>query len=150
MIEPVFRTNNGRHLVKHPGRDLTNAVLYPVKTGCQWRLLPKDFPPHDTVWSFYRRAVKSGNREKATDVLVKKTREEVGRKASPTYGIIDSQSVKTTLACEERGFDGGKVVPVIQALYLRSWLLERQNPIRQPRISLPMKLPIWVVFLYTG
>ncbi|MDR2659013.1 MAG: transposase [Spirochaetaceae bacterium] len=64
MIEPVFRSNKGRYLVKHPGRDLTNAVLYPVKTGCRWRLLPKDFPPHDTVWSFYRRAVKSGKREK--------------------------------------------------------------------------------------
>ncbi|MDR2659560.1 MAG: IS5/IS1182 family transposase, partial [Spirochaetaceae bacterium] len=72
------------------------------------RLLPKDFPPHDTVWSFYRRAVKSGKREKATGVLVKKTREGAGRKASPTYRIIDSQSAKTTLACEQRGFDGGK------------------------------------------
>ncbi|MDR2658973.1 MAG: transposase [Spirochaetaceae bacterium] len=72
MIEPVFRSNKGRHLVKHSKRDLTNAVLYPVKTGCRWRLLPKDFPPHDTVWSFYRRAVKSGKREKAMDVLVKK------------------------------------------------------------------------------
>ncbi|MDR2658451.1 MAG: transposase [Spirochaetaceae bacterium] len=58
--------------VKHPGRDLTNAVLYPVKTGCQRRLLPKDFPPYDTVWPFYRRAVKSGKREKVTGVLVKK------------------------------------------------------------------------------
>ncbi|MDR2659910.1 MAG: transposase [Spirochaetaceae bacterium] len=43
MIESVFRSNTGRHLVKHFRRDLTNAVLYPVKTGCQWRLLPKGY-----------------------------------------------------------------------------------------------------------
>ena len=79
-----------------------------VKTGCQWRLLPNDFPPHDTVWSFYRRAVRSGKWEKAMDVLVKKVREDSGRKPTPTYGLIDSQSAKTILASDDRGFDGGK------------------------------------------
>ena len=110
MIEPIFKSNKGQHLVEHSKRELVNAVLYLVKTGCQWRLLPNDFPPHDTVWSFYRRAVKSGKWEKAMDVLVKKTRIDSGRKSTPTYGLIDSQSAKMTLASDDRGFDGGKKV----------------------------------------
>ena len=72
MIESFFKSNKGKHLVKHSKRDLVNAVVYLNKTGCQWRLLPNDFPPHDTVWSFYRRAVKSGKWEKVLDCLVKK------------------------------------------------------------------------------
>ena len=76
IIEPIFKSNKGKNLVKHPKRDLVNAVLYLVKTGCQWRLLPNDFPPYSTVWSFYRRAVKSGKWEKAMDLLVKKTVKE--------------------------------------------------------------------------
>lgn len=108
LVEPIFKTNKGANLAKHSKRDLVNAVLYLVKTGCQWRLLPNDFPPHDTVWSFYRRAVASGKWEKAMDAMVQKVRVDAGRKPTPTYGIIDSQSAKTTSASEERGFDGGK------------------------------------------
>ena len=49
LIEPIFKSNKGRHLVEHSKRDLINAVLYLVKTGCQWRMIPNDFPPSDTV-----------------------------------------------------------------------------------------------------
>ena len=108
MIEHIFRSNKGANFVKHNKRDLVNAVLYLVKTGCQWRLLPNDFPSHNTVWSFYRRAVMSGKWEKAMDILVKRTRIDDGRNPSPTYGLIDSQSTKTTSASDDRGFDGGK------------------------------------------
>ena len=110
IIEPIFKSNKGKNLTKHSKRTLVNAVLYLVKTGCQWRLLPNDFPSHDTVWSFYRRAVQSGKWEKAMDLLVKKNRIRTGRKSVPTYGIIDSQSAKTVLASEERGIDGGKKI----------------------------------------
>jgi transposase len=73
IIEPIFRSNKGRHLAEHSKRDMVNAVLYLVKTGCQWNLLPNDFPPFEAVRSFFRRAVKSGKWEEALDLLVKKT-----------------------------------------------------------------------------
>ena len=109
IIEPFFTgENRGMHFSKHDKRKLVNAVLYLNKTGCQWRLLPNDFPPYTTVWSFYRRAKKSGLWEKIMDALVTKTRLDSGKTVLPTYTIIDSQSIKTTLAAEDRGIDGGK------------------------------------------
>ena len=85
-----------------------DAVLYLVDSGCKWRQLPHDFPPYSTVHSFYRRARISGLWDKILEHLVKKTRTNAGRKESPSYAIIDSQSVKTVAASEERGIDGGK------------------------------------------
>ena len=104
-IKPLFM---GMRLRTWPKRELVDAVLYFVKTGCQWRQLPHDFPPYSTVHSFYRRARVSGLWGKILEHMVVKTREDAGRSAEPTYGIIDSQSVKTVSASEERGIDGGK------------------------------------------
>ena len=89
-------------------RELTDAVLYVVNSGCKWRQLPHDFPPYSTVHSFYRRARLSGLWDKILEQHVKKTRTNAGRKESPSYAIVDSQSVKTVAASEERGIDGGK------------------------------------------
>ena len=86
-------------------RELTDAVLYLVDSG---RQLPHDFPPYSTVHSFYRHAQISGLWDKILEHLVKKTRTNAGRKESPSYAIIDSQSVKTVAASKERGIDGGK------------------------------------------
>ena len=108
IIEPIFVSAKGQNLAKHSKRELINAVLYLVKTGCHWHLLPNDFPPYKTVFSFYSRAAKSGKWEAAMNLLVKKVRVDAGRKPTPTYGIIDSQSVKTTSDNDDRGFDGGK------------------------------------------
>jgi transposase len=92
----------------HDKRDLTNAVLYLTKTGCQWRQMPKDFPPWPTVQSFFRRAKEKGLWEKILKALVEEERERRGRKPGPTYGVVDSQSVKTTGPSTNRGIDGGK------------------------------------------
>ena len=95
--------NNGHHK-----RSLINAVLYLLDSGCKWRSLPHDFPPYSTVHSFYRRARLKGLWEKVQQAVVKKVRKESGKNESPSYAIIDSQSVKTIYASEERGIDGGK------------------------------------------
>ena len=92
----------------HEKRVLTNAVLYLTKTGCQWRQMPNDFPPWPTVQSFFRRAVQKGLWEKIMKTLVEEERERRGRKPTPSYSVVDSQSVKTTGPSIDRGIDGGK------------------------------------------
>lgn len=89
-------------------RTLINAVLYLVDNGCKWRSLPHDFPPWPTVHSFYRRARLNELWEEVLVAVVEKTRLKAGRNRLPSYGIIDSQSVKTVYASDERGIDGGK------------------------------------------
>jgi putative transposase len=113
-------TDNQWKAVKHffkPGnrskyhkRLLVNALLYLLKTGCQWRMLPNDFPPHQTVHSFFRRARLKKIWQKILFALTAITRRNAGKKPNPTYCLIDSQSVKTTSASDERGIDGGKKV----------------------------------------
>jgi len=90
-IEVLFSgENRGKHLQTRSKRDLINGVLYINKVGCQWRMLPKDFPPYATVWSFYRRAVKSGLWEEIMARLVEKPCTSAGRVAAPAYLLIDS------------------------------------------------------------
>ena len=105
IIEPLFV---GMREYKHSKRELTNAVLYLVDSRFKWRQLPHDFPPHFTVYSFYRRARLSGLWDRILEHMVKITRKNVGHAENPTYSLIDSQSVKTTYASDQRGFDGGK------------------------------------------
>jgi transposase len=93
---------------KYSKRVLINGVLYVVRSGCQWRLLPHDFPNWKTVYTFYRRMCKASIWEQILDELVIRTRAQSGRDWEPTFCIIDSQSVKTIGAAQERGIDGGK------------------------------------------
>ena len=94
-IAPLYK---GMRNNKWSKRELTDAVLYLVDSGCKWRQLPHDFPPYSTVHSFYRRSRISGLWDKILEHLVKKTRTNAGRKESPSYAIIDSQSAKTVAA----------------------------------------------------
>ena len=107
-IRGHFDTGNYGKSRKHSQRKLVNAVFYLIKTGCQWRFLPKEYPPWKTVYSFYRRAKNKGIWAAMMKNLVEKSRLQMGRNALPSYSLIDSQSVKTTDKAQEKGIDGGK------------------------------------------
>jgi len=77
-------------------REVVNAVFYVLPGGCQWRLLPKDFPPYQTVYHYFRSWRLLGTWERLHDKLRGDVREAHGRNREPSAGIIDSQTVKTT------------------------------------------------------
>ena len=110
MIKDHFDKGNYGKSRKHSQRTLINAVLYVIKTGCQWRFLPKEYPPWKTVYIFYKRAKDQRIWEKMMKDLVEKSRIKMGRDRDPSYCLIDSQSVKTTDKAAHRGIDGGKKI----------------------------------------
>ena len=78
-------------------REIVNAIFYTLRSGCPWRFLPEGFPPWQTVYRWFAAFRDSGLFERINHGLVMADRERVGRQASPSAAILDSQSVKTTL-----------------------------------------------------
>lgn len=94
---------------KHSIRLIVNALLYVVKTGCQWRMLPPCFPKWQLVYYYFRKWKREDTILLLHDKLVECVRVKKGKRAEPSAAIMDSQSVKSTsVASEQRGFDGYK------------------------------------------
>ena len=94
---------------KHSLRLIINALLYVVKTGCQWRMLPPCFPPWQLVYYYFRKWKREETILLLHDKLAEWVRLKKGKRAEPSAAIMDSQSVRnTSVAGEEKGFDAGK------------------------------------------
>jgi transposase len=97
---------------KHPRREIVNAILYVVRTGCAWRHLPKDFPPWATVFWWFQKWSADGTVTRVHDRLRDAVRDAEGRDPMASAGIVDAQSVKAadTVSRTSRGYDAGKKV----------------------------------------
>jgi transposase len=91
-IPPAKRGGNKRTVAV---REVVNGVMYVLSTGCQWRAIPKDLPPRSTLFDYFTRWSEDGTLDRLHHELYVRCREHAGRAASPTAGVIDSQSVKS-------------------------------------------------------
>jgi len=114
---------------KHPRREIVNAILYIVRTGCAWRLLPKEYPPWQTVFWYFQRWQRDGTIDRVHDALRDRLRDEAGRDPMASAGIVDAarDGLGTPLLCHMVGaacLSGtrGKITPRNKSASGRSML----------------------------
>ncbi|WP_341810839.1 IS5 family transposase [Wolbachia endosymbiont (group A) of Nomada ferruginata] len=110
ILEPYVAQGAIGRPRKHNISTIINAIRYIMRGGCQWRMLPKDFPPWKTVYDYFIRWRNNGKLKKIHDMLVKEVRKMVGKNETPSVGIIDSQSVKTTQKGDQEDMMPGKKI----------------------------------------
>src|ERR1700729_380376 len=110
LIKPLIPVYPGGRPRTTDTRDVLDGVLYILRTGCQWRYLPKDFPPKSTVWRYFDEWRHNGTWDAIHDLLRKKVRTQEKPYAPRTTASVDSQSVDTTSGGEQRGRDNAKNV----------------------------------------
>jgi putative transposase len=110
LIAPRLPASSGGRPRTTDLRDVVNAIFYILRTGCQWRYLPKDFPPKSTVWRYFDRWRRDGILDTIHDLLRTKVRAAEKPYAPRTTASVDSQSVDTTSGGEQRGRDNAKNV----------------------------------------
>ena len=110
LIEPHLPVYPGGRPRKTDLRDVVDAIFYILRAGCQWRHLPKDFPPKSTVWKYFDQWRHNGTLETIHDLLRRKVRAEQKPYSPRTSASVDSQSVDTTSGGEQRGRDNAKDV----------------------------------------
>ena len=108
VMKKILPNSNRKR--KHSLRDVANALFYLIKTGCQWRMLPKEYPPWEVVYYYYQKWNEADIIENINQALVEEKRKLSGRNEQPSLIIVDCQSVKTTMLGGLRGFDGNKKI----------------------------------------
>lgn len=105
LIEKTFKDQRKR---KYELIEIWNAIFYLLKTGCPWRYLSQEYPPWKTVYYYFTKWKREGVIEELQDSLLERERKKHGKESSPSVGVIDSQSVKTSCCAMGRGYDAGK------------------------------------------
>lgn len=124
---------------KYSLRGIVDGILYLVKTGCQWRMLPSDFAPWKSVYYYFNKWKQEGVFEELLTVLRERVRSSAGRDKSPSLGIIDSRSVKTSHHVDsDRGIDGNKKIK------------GRKQHLVVDTLGLPMAIAVHPANIYDG
>jgi putative transposase len=108
ILRPLLPPRAKRGRPPTSRRQVINGILYLLRSGCAWRMLPREFGPWSTVYDIYRRWVKSGLWHKLHDQLRTRVRQADGRQPAPTAAVLDSQTVKVASQGGLRGYDAGK------------------------------------------